>query len=165
MIKPQVSRKQLEEHLEEIISGSALLADSLLTRDDRRDRIVQECNFLRQALQELVDEYNQYIKKKSSDENLDKKIQFIQTKTHDLRKQVLFSFARRSRNEVQEKFIYLFIISIINDHLSDERLGEERKRQKKSIYIYERHVHFHILFACQKFYYHHHHRYSVIGVD
>lgn len=68
MMKPQkfneqVIRPQLEERLESIISGAALLADSLSTREDRRDRIVQECNAVRQALQELLDEYIQYVRK------------------------------------------------------------------------------------------------------
>jgi hypothetical protein len=58
----QTIRPQLEERLEVIISGAALLADSLSTREDRRDRIVQECNAVRQALQELLDEYIQYVR-------------------------------------------------------------------------------------------------------
>lgn len=67
MMKPQkfneqVIRPQLEERLESIISGAALLADSLSTREDRRDRIVQECNAVRQALQDLLDEYIQYVR-------------------------------------------------------------------------------------------------------
>jgi hypothetical protein len=67
MIKPQkfneqAIRPQLEERLESIISGAALLADSLSTREDRRDRIVQECNAVRQALQDLLDEYIQYVR-------------------------------------------------------------------------------------------------------
>jgi hypothetical protein len=66
MTKPQVHQSKLEEHLENIISNAALLADSLLTREERRDKIVQECNTLRQILQEYI----QCIKKKSSDENL-----------------------------------------------------------------------------------------------
>ena len=66
MMKPQkfneqLIRPQLEERLESIISGAALLADSLSTREDRRDRIVQECNAVRQALQDLLDEYIQYV--------------------------------------------------------------------------------------------------------
>ncbi len=69
MMKPQkfneqTIRPQLEERLEVIISGAALLADSLSTREDRRDRIVQECNAVRQALQELLDEYIQYVRLK-----------------------------------------------------------------------------------------------------
>ncbi|CAF0738628.1 unnamed protein product [Didymodactylos carnosus] len=80
----QLIRPQLEERLESIISGAALLADSLSTRDDRRDRIVQECNAVRQALQELLDEYIQHSKKKSSDEDVNRKIQSMQNKTRDL---------------------------------------------------------------------------------
>ena len=51
------SRPSLEERLESIISGAALMADSSCTRDDRRERIVQECNAVRQALQDLLSEY------------------------------------------------------------------------------------------------------------
>jgi len=50
-------RPSLEERLESIISGAALMADSSCTRDDRRDRIVQECTVVRQALQDLLSEY------------------------------------------------------------------------------------------------------------
>ena len=46
-----MSRPELEQRLEEIISGAALLADSSNTRDERRERIVLECNSVRQALQ------------------------------------------------------------------------------------------------------------------
>ncbi|XP_070335919.1 catenin alpha-2 isoform X6 [Odocoileus virginianus] len=56
-------RPSLEERLESIISGAALMADSSCTRDDRRERIVAECNAVRQALQDLLSEYmnNSYI--------------------------------------------------------------------------------------------------------
>uniref|UniRef100_A0A6I8PL86 Catenin alpha-2 n=1 Tax=Xenopus tropicalis TaxID=8364 RepID=A0A6I8PL86_XENTR len=50
-------RPSLEEKLESIISGAALMADSSCTRDDRRERIVAECNSVRQALQDLLSEY------------------------------------------------------------------------------------------------------------
>lgn len=33
------------------------MADSSCTRDDRRERIVAECNSVRQALQDLLSEY------------------------------------------------------------------------------------------------------------
>ena len=46
-----IFRPELEERLEEIISGAALLADSACTRDERRERIVTECSALRNALQ------------------------------------------------------------------------------------------------------------------
>lgn len=50
-------RPSLEERLESIISGAALMADSACTRDGRRERIVEECNAVRQALQDLLTEY------------------------------------------------------------------------------------------------------------
>ena len=45
------ARPSLEERLEAIISGAALMADSSCTRDERKERIVAECNSVRQALQ------------------------------------------------------------------------------------------------------------------
>ena len=48
------TRASLEERLESIISGAALMADSSCTRDDRRERIIQECNAVRSALQDLL---------------------------------------------------------------------------------------------------------------
>jgi len=51
------TRQTLEEQLESIISGAALMADSSSTRDDRRERIIAECNAVRQALQDLLSEY------------------------------------------------------------------------------------------------------------
>ncbi len=51
------TRLSLEERLESIISGAALMADSSCTRDERRERIVTECNAVRQALQDLLTEY------------------------------------------------------------------------------------------------------------
>ena len=50
------ARPSLEEQLESIISGAALLADSRCTRDDRKEKIVSECNAVRQALQVSVSE-------------------------------------------------------------------------------------------------------------
>ena len=51
------TRPALEEKLELIISATALVADSFCTRDDRREKIVSECNAVRQALQDLLSEY------------------------------------------------------------------------------------------------------------
>jgi len=51
------TRPSLEQQLESIISGAALMADSSSTRDDRRERIIAECNAVRQALQDLLSEY------------------------------------------------------------------------------------------------------------
>jgi catenin alpha len=50
-------RSKFESQLENIISAVALMADSESTRPNRRDRIVDECNVLRQALQDLLNAY------------------------------------------------------------------------------------------------------------
>ena len=50
-LKRTFSRPELEDRLEDIINGAALLADSSCTRDERRERIVSECNAVRMALQ------------------------------------------------------------------------------------------------------------------
>ena len=51
------TRPSLEERLESIISGAALMADSSCTRDERRELIVKQCNAVRQALQDLLTQY------------------------------------------------------------------------------------------------------------
>jgi len=51
------TRPSLEERLESIISGAALMADSSCTRDERREKIVRQCNAVRQALQDLLTQY------------------------------------------------------------------------------------------------------------
>uniref|UniRef100_A0A8C4S5A1 Catenin alpha-2 n=1 Tax=Erpetoichthys calabaricus TaxID=27687 RepID=A0A8C4S5A1_ERPCA len=56
-VKEETIRPALEQRLEAIISGAALLADSSCTRDHHRERIITECNTVRQALQELLSEY------------------------------------------------------------------------------------------------------------
>ena len=47
----RTARPSLEERLESIVSGAALLADSSCTRDERKEKIVAGCNAVRQALQ------------------------------------------------------------------------------------------------------------------
>jgi len=80
-------RSSLEERLESIISGAALLADSDCTRDERRERIVVECNAVRQALQDLIGEYSFNSGRKSS-VDLDMGVGMIGRKTENLRRQL-----------------------------------------------------------------------------
>ena len=80
------TRPSLEERLESIISGAALMADSFCTRDDRRLKIVEECNAVRQALQDLLTEYMDNMGRKQPTENLDKAIDTMYRKTKDLRR-------------------------------------------------------------------------------
>lgn len=82
------TRPALEERLESIISGAALMADSSCTRDERRERIVAECNAVRQALQDLLSEYMSNVGRKNISEDLDKAIDHMTRKTKDLRRQL-----------------------------------------------------------------------------
>ncbi|XP_043472555.1 catenin alpha isoform X1 [Leptopilina heterotoma] len=91
------TRPSLEERLESIISGAALMADSSCTRDERRERIVAECNAVRQALQDLLSEYmkNLLIARggkrmgvKEQSEGLERAIDHMCRKTRDLRRQL-----------------------------------------------------------------------------
>lgn len=82
------TRPALEERLESIISGAALMADSSCTRDERRERIVAECNAVRQALQDLLSEYMANTGQKESSDSLNKAIDHLTQKTKDLRRQL-----------------------------------------------------------------------------
>ncbi|KAL6262972.1 catenin alpha isoform X1 [Pogonomyrmex barbatus] len=91
------TRPSLEERLESIISGAALMADSSCTRDERRERIVAECNAVRQALQDLLSEYMNNLQRarggrrmgvKEQSEGLERAIDHMCRKTRDLRRQL-----------------------------------------------------------------------------
>lgn len=51
------TRLALEKQLESIVTAAALMADADCTRDERTNRIVAECNAVREALQHLLDKY------------------------------------------------------------------------------------------------------------
>ncbi|XP_045526743.1 catenin alpha isoform X2 [Pieris brassicae] len=82
------TRPSLEERLESIISGAALMADSSCTRDERRERIVAECNAVRQALQELLHEYMTNAGRAEQSEGLERALEHMCRKTRDLRRQL-----------------------------------------------------------------------------
>uniref|UniRef100_A0A8C4PQ59 Catenin alpha 3 n=1 Tax=Equus asinus TaxID=9793 RepID=A0A8C4PQ59_EQUAS len=81
-------RPSLEKRLEAIISGAALLADSSCTRDFHRERIIAECNAIRQALQDLLSEYMKNTGKKERSNTLNIAIDNMCKKTRDLRRQL-----------------------------------------------------------------------------
>ncbi|CAH0561952.1 unnamed protein product [Brassicogethes aeneus] len=82
------TRPSLEERLESIISGAALMADSSCTRDERREKIVAECNAVRQALQDLLSEYMSNMGNNEKSEGLGRAIENMGRKTRDLRRQL-----------------------------------------------------------------------------
>ncbi|XP_006889084.1 PREDICTED: catenin alpha-3 [Elephantulus edwardii] len=81
-------RPSLEKRLEAIIGGAALLADSSCTRDFHRERIIAECNAIRQALQDLLSEYMSNAGKKERSNTLNIAIENMCKKTRDLRRQL-----------------------------------------------------------------------------
>ncbi|EDL32043.1 catenin (cadherin associated protein), alpha 3 [Mus musculus] len=81
-------RPSLEKRLEAIISGAALLADSSCTRDLHRERIIAECNAIRQALQDLLTEYMSNTGKTERSNTLNTAIVNMSKKTRDLRRQL-----------------------------------------------------------------------------
>ncbi|XP_039590951.1 catenin alpha-3-like isoform X3 [Polypterus senegalus] len=87
-VKEETIRPALEQRLEAIISGAALLADSSCTRDFHRERIITECNTVRQALQELLSEYVSNAGLRERSDALNEAIENMCKKTRDLRKQL-----------------------------------------------------------------------------
>uniref|UniRef100_A0A8D2QPJ3 Catenin alpha 3 n=1 Tax=Zosterops lateralis melanops TaxID=1220523 RepID=A0A8D2QPJ3_ZOSLA len=81
-------RPSLEQRLEAIISGAALLADSSCTRDAHRERIIAECSAIRQALQDLLAEYLRSTDKAERSNALNVAIDGMCKKTRDLRRQL-----------------------------------------------------------------------------
>ncbi|XP_030308957.1 catenin alpha-3 [Calypte anna] len=88
VVNEEKIRPSLEKRLEAIISGAALLADSSSTRDLHRERIIAECNAIRQALQDLLSEYINNADKKERSNALNVAIDSMCKKTRDLRRQL-----------------------------------------------------------------------------
>ncbi|XP_021115118.1 catenin alpha-3 isoform X5 [Heterocephalus glaber] len=88
MVTEEEIRPSLEKRLEAIISRAALLADSSCTRDFHRERIIAECNAIRQALQDLLSEYMNNAGKKERNNTLNIAIDNMCKKTRDLRRQL-----------------------------------------------------------------------------
>ena len=84
----QRMRLKLETQLENIISAVALMADSESTRPNRRDRIVNECNVLRQALQDLLNAYINNQNRKGSPDQIEIATQDMTKLTRNLRRQL-----------------------------------------------------------------------------
>ncbi|XP_066148369.1 catenin alpha [Euwallacea fornicatus] len=118
------TRPSLEERLESIISGAALMADSSCTRDDRRERIVAECNAVRQALQDLLSEYMSNMGAKEKTESLGKAIDTMKGKTKDLRRQLRKAVVDHISDSFMETSTPLLIL-IKAAQNGEEKLVEE----------------------------------------
>uniref|UniRef100_A0A1I7UBZ3 Vinculin n=1 Tax=Caenorhabditis tropicalis TaxID=1561998 RepID=A0A1I7UBZ3_9PELO len=80
------NRPELEERAERIVSGSASIADSSNTRESRKQKIVAECNNLRQALQELLTEYEKSTGRRDDSDDIPLGIVEVHKRTKDLRR-------------------------------------------------------------------------------
>ncbi|CAK5116848.1 unnamed protein product [Meloidogyne enterolobii] len=79
-------RPQLEELLERIASSSGLIADMKTTKPMRHDQIISGVNNLRQALQDLLKEYERNVGSMEPSEDLDLCKVFLAHKIRDLRR-------------------------------------------------------------------------------
>lgn len=59
--RPHKHRPELEELLERIVSESAKIADSYNTRPERQSQIILGTSSMRQALQDVLKEYEQNV--------------------------------------------------------------------------------------------------------
>uniref|UniRef100_A0A8D9BSI9 Catenin alpha n=1 Tax=Cacopsylla melanoneura TaxID=428564 RepID=A0A8D9BSI9_9HEMI len=117
-------RPSLEERLESIISGAALMADSNCTRDDRRERIVAECNAVRQALQDLLSEYMANMSIKEPSEGLERAIDHMCRKTRDLRRQLRKAVVDHVSDSFMETDIPILVL------IEAARSGNEKEVEK-----------------------------------
>ncbi|XP_046385725.1 catenin alpha isoform X1 [Ischnura elegans] len=115
------TRPSLEERLESIISGAALVADSSCTRDERRERIVAECNAVRQALQDLLSEYMSNMGTKERGDGLDRAMEHMCRKTGDLRRQLRKAVVDHVSDSFLETNVPLLVL------VEAARAGNERQ--------------------------------------
>ncbi|GMT10014.1 hypothetical protein PFISCL1PPCAC_1311, partial [Pristionchus fissidentatus] len=79
-------RADLEEILERIVTQSAKIADEPSTRHDRKHKIIGECNHLRQALQELLKEYESNRGRAETSEDMDMAMVLVERRMKDLKR-------------------------------------------------------------------------------
>ncbi|XP_045509176.1 catenin alpha [Colias croceus] len=121
------TRPSLEERLESIISGAALMADSSCTRDERRERIVAECNAVRQALQELLHEYMSNAGRAEQSEGLERALEHMCRKTRDLRRQLRKAVVDHVSDSFLETNVPLLVL------LEAARGGNEKEVEEYAI--------------------------------
>ncbi|KAK6639275.1 hypothetical protein RUM43_007547 [Polyplax serrata] len=124
-------RPSLEEHLESIISGAALMADSSCTRDERRERIVAECNAVRQALQDLLSEYMSNMGVKEPSEGLERAIDNMCRKTRDLRRQLRKAVVDHVSDSFLETNVPLLVL------IEAAKAGNEKEVEEYSLVFTE----------------------------
>ncbi|XP_073966184.1 catenin alpha isoform X2 [Choristoneura fumiferana] len=125
------TRPSLEERLESIISGAALMADSSCTRDERRERIVAECNAVRQALQDLLHEYMTNAGKPEQSSGLERAIENMCRKTRDLRRQLRKAVVDHVSDSFLESNVPLLVL------MEAARNGHEKEVEEYAVVFTE----------------------------
>ncbi|XP_064076239.1 catenin alpha isoform X1 [Vanessa tameamea] len=125
------TRPSLEERLESIISGAALMADSSCTRDERRERIVAECNAVRQALQDLLHEYMSNAGRAEQSEGLERALEQMCRKTRDLRRQLRKAVVDHVSDSFLETNVPLLVL------LEAARSGNEKEVEEYAVVFTE----------------------------
>ncbi|XP_046996412.1 catenin alpha isoform X1 [Schistocerca americana] len=135
------TRPSLEERLESIISGAALMADSSCTRDERRERIVAECNAVRQALQDLLSEYMSNLQAarggkrgmgtKEQSEGLERALDHMCRKTRDLRRQLRKAVVDHVSDSFLETNVPLLVL------IEAARAGNEKEVEEYALVFTE----------------------------
>ncbi|XP_050360023.1 catenin alpha isoform X1 [Nymphalis io] len=125
------TRPSLEERLESIISGAALMADSSCTRDERRERIVAECNAVRQALQDLLHEYMNNAGRAEQSEGLERALEQMCRKTRDLRRQLRKAVVDHVSDSFLETNVPLLVL------LEAARSGNEKEVEEYAVVFTE----------------------------
>ncbi|XP_077291769.1 catenin alpha isoform X2 [Arctopsyche grandis] len=125
------TRPSLEERLESIISGAALMADSSCTRDERRERIVAECNAVRQALQDLLQEYMTNAGNKEQSDGLERAIDQMCRKTRDLRRQLRKAVVDHVSDSFLETNVPLLVL------MEAARNGQEKEVEEYAVVFTE----------------------------
>ena len=126
-------RPSLEERLESIISGAALMADSSCTREDRRERIVAECNAVRQALQDLLQEYINNAGQRDKSQDLEEAIDHMTMKTKDLRRQLCKAVVDHISDSFQDPNFPILVL------IEAAQRGDE-KQVKEYAQVFREHV-------------------------
>ena len=110
-------------------------ADSSCTRDDRRERIVAECNAVRQALQDLLSEYMSNMGKKDRSEGLDRALDHMCRKTRDLRRQLRKAVVDHVSDSFLETNVPLLVL------IEAAKSGNEKEVEEYS-QVFFIHIHF-----------------------
>ncbi|KAL7073233.1 hypothetical protein ACQ4LE_007132 [Meloidogyne hapla] len=129
-------RPQLEELLERIASSSGLIADMKTTKPMRHDQIISGVNNLRQALQDLLKEYERNVGSMEPSEDLDLCKVFLAHKIRDLRRHLRRTIVDHVSDvfvDVRTPLLQLVEYASNGDFLNTERAADLFQTQANNV--------------------------------